>query len=237
MKKRKVFLLSMLTIAILAGIGTGFVLLLYHEPAFYRRCEIPPGEERVKSANEFNKPAFQLYNIVANSRDGDPDYKGSWQVPFAEKEVNSFLQENFFKTLNAKSLERHGISDVRVAFEDNLIRLGFRYGTKPWQTVMSFDMHVWLVPKEINVMAIELVGRHAGALPVSAQSLLTMIAETLHTKEVDISWYRHNGNPVALVRFQSEGGRPSFRFCEVAAKNGSLIVVGNSLDPAAQTTH
>jgi hypothetical protein len=231
MKKRKVILLSVLSAIILAGIGTGFILLLYHEPGFYRRCEIPPGEDRLNWAKEFNKPASQLYNFFANPQ--DPDYRNC-HVTFTEEQVNSFLQQDFFNKLNAKSLQRHGISDVRIAFEQEQIRLGFRYGTKPWQTVMSFDMHLRLVPKEINVMAVEMVGRHAGALPVSAQSLLTLIAEAFHDPQIDISWYRHNGNPVALVRFQSDRGRPSFQLREVAVKDGKLTIVAKSLDAGAQ---
>jgi hypothetical protein len=234
MKKRKVILLSVLSVMTLAGVGTGFALLLYHRPGFYRRCEIPPGEDRVNWAMEFNRPISQLISFFANPQ--DPDYKNC-HVTFTEKQVNSFLQEEFFNKSNAQSLQRHGISDVRVAFEEDQIRLGFRYGTGPWQTVMSFDMHVWLVPKEINVMAVEMVGRHAGALPVSAQSLLTLIADTFHDPQIDISWYRHNGNPVALVRFQSDRGRPNFQLREVAVKDGKLSVFAKSLEAGAQATH
>jgi hypothetical protein len=236
MKKRNLIVSSVLAVALLGGLGTGLVLAYFYEPAFYRRCEIPPGPERAKASNKCCRPLFtQLANQIINA--GMPDYDKPWRIHFGETEINSFLQEDLFKWQDVASLQRQGISDVRVAFEaDNQLRLGFRYGNEPWRTIMSFDMRVWLVPKEMNVLAVELVGRHAGALPVSAQSLLTSIAEQLHNKYVEISWYRHNGNPVALVRFQMDGSRPPLQLTEVSVKQGMLTIGGNPLEIGAQAS-
>jgi hypothetical protein len=235
MKKRNLIVSSVLVVLLLSGLGTGLVLAYYYEPAFYRRCEIPPGPERASASKQCFSTLFtKLTNLIINA--GTPDYTEPWSVPFGETEVNSFLQEDLFnKWKDLSSLQQQGISDVRVAFEaDNHIRLGFRYGKEPWQTIMSFDMRVWLVPKEMNVLAVELVGRHAGALPVSAQSLLTSIAEQLHSRFVEVSWYRHNGNPVALVRFQMDGARPTVQLREVAVRQGMLTIGGNPLELGAQ---
>jgi hypothetical protein len=243
MKRRKTVLLSLLALLLVAGSAAGFLTLFYHVPGFYVRCEIPPGAERSDLSERcFGKLVTELFNRMSNN---GPDYAGPWKVDFTERELNAFLQEDVFsKWPDAKSLERQGISDLRVAFEaDNHIRLGFRYGKKPWQTIMSFDMRVWLVPKETNVLVVELVARRAGALPVSAQSLLTLIAEQFHSKYVDISWYRRSGNPVALVRFQSDSARPNFQLRRIsvdAGRNGGgqgegmLTLGGMSFDPNKQ---
>jgi len=231
--KRNAILLSLLVVFIVAGSGTGFVMLVFHEPGFYAGCEIPAGPDRIKASKEcFGRFLTRLGNPIWNN---DP----SWEVDFTGHEINSFLQEDFFnKWPDSKTLERQGISDVRIAFEpENHIRLGFRYGTKPWQTIMSFDMRVWLVPKEINVLAVELVSRRAGALPVSAQSLLTLVAEQFNGKHVELSWYRHNGNPVALVRFQSDSGRASFQLLQVAVAEGMLTIAGKSLEAGSPASH
>jgi len=233
MMKRNAILLSLLVVLILAGAGTGFVLLLYHEPAFYRSCEIPAGPDRAEASKKcLGRFITRLGNPIWNN-------DSSWGVDFTGHEINSFLQEDFFnKWPDSKTLQRQGISDVRIAFEpENHIRLGFRYGNKPWQTIMSFDLRVWLVPKEVNLLAVELVSRRAGALPVSAQSLLTLVAEQFNSKYVELSWYRHNGNPVALVRFQSDGSRATFQLLQVAVEQGMLTIGGKSLESGSQASH
>src|SRR5262249_39124403 len=75
---------------------------------------------------------------------------------------------------NQKLLPK-GISDPRIAVEANRIRLGFRYGSEPWSTIISIDMRVWLATTEVNVVALELQGVHPGALSGSAPSLLETI--------------------------------------------------------------
>jgi hypothetical protein len=234
MKHKKVILLSALVILILAGIATGLLLAFYHEPGFYRRALIPPGPERTATSQQcFGRLTTEVGNNIINA--GTQEYNTPWRFSYTETEINSFLQEDFFQNWpDAKSLAKQGISDARVTFEDDHFRLGFRYGTKPWQTVMSFDMRVRLVPREVNVLTIELVSRHAGALPASAQSLLTTIAEQLHNEHVEINWYRHNGNPVALVRFRTDGTRPNFQLREVAFRQGLFIIAGAPLETVAQ---
>ncbi len=229
MKKYKTLLLSALAALLLGGVGAGFLALYYHVPAFYANYEKP-------SALDFDQCAGKVARLY--NANNDP---GRWAIEFTEGEVNSLLQGDFpVIRWDAKSLQRQGISDVRIAFErDNHIRLGFRYGKKPWQTVMSFDMRIWVVPKENNVVAVELVARRAGAIPVSAQSLLTAIAEQFHSKYMDISWWRHQGNPVALIRLQSDSARPNFQLEHLTVNNAegneqvTLRVGGISFDPNA----
>jgi hypothetical protein len=46
-----------------------------------------------------------------------------------------------------------------------------------WSTVISISFRVWVAPKEANVVVLELQSLYAGALPISAQSLLDQLAE------------------------------------------------------------
>jgi hypothetical protein len=230
MKKRTVMLLFLLTFLLLAGAGTGTLLLVYHEPDYYGRCAIPPGSERVLLSNQF--VGVFGSDLVGKIIGGDVG-KLQWSV-FEEPQLNAYLQEGFLKWPDAASWKRHGISDPRVAFDKDHIRLGFRYGTKPWQTIISFDVRVWLVPKEVNMIAVEIVGRHAGSLPISAQSLLEVIAEQARNNNVEVKWYRHNGNPVALVQFQSDKSRPTFQLRHLILESKLLRIGGMPLEPGQQ---
>jgi hypothetical protein len=128
-------------------------------------------------------------------------------------------------------LLNEGISDPRLTIEPDHLRLGFRYGSSPWSSVISIYFRVWLVPSEPNVVALELQGLHAGLLPFSAQSLLERVSDVLRQK-VNVTWYRHNSNPVALVRFQSDSNRTTVQMTNLELQDGKIIINGSSLDGA-----
>jgi len=116
--------------------------------------------------------------------------------------------------------------------EDDRLRLAFRYGKNTWSTIVSYDLKVWLAPKDTNVLCVEILGRHAGALPVSAQTLLNEISEVAAKRGIEVTWWRHNGNPVALIRLQADRARPTARLLRLEVKQGMMTVGGISLEPA-----
>src|SRR5262249_12529331 len=118
--------------------------------------------------------------------------------------------------------------------EQNRIRLGFRYGKGPLTTVVSLQIRIWLVAREVNTVALEFESLHAGALPVSAQSLLHRIADFAHQKDIDPTWYRRNGHPVLVLRFQADRSRPTFLLQRLEASTGALRISGCSLDSGPQ---
>jgi hypothetical protein len=103
--------------------------------------------------------------------------------------------------------------------------------------VLSVDFRVWLAGKEPNVVALEIQGYKAGALPISAQSILEKITEAA-PQQVEVSWYRYNGNPVALLRFQANLKRPTMQLKHLELHPGRLVVGVDPLDgsPRAQVT-
>jgi hypothetical protein len=214
--------------------------MFYHEPGFYRRAQVPAGENRLEWSKMYKSKLLKLATFISNGL--GEDGRQVWSVDVNENEVNSFFQEDFLNWPDSEALKRQGISDLRFGLDKDRIRVAFRYGRKPWQTVISFDLHVWLVKSEFNVMAIELTGRHAGAVPISAQSLLESIAEQARGKNLEITWYHHNGNPVALVRFQSDKARPTFQLRGIAVERvagsgsavegeGRIVLSGQCLEP------
>src|SRR5205807_7493140 len=66
--------------------------------------------------------------------------------------------------------------------------------------LVSLSLCAWLTPAETNVLALKLERFDAGLLPCSAQWLLERISETARQHNIDVSWYRHEGHPVALIR-------------------------------------
>jgi hypothetical protein len=223
MRKQTILLLVgiFLVLAILAG--TGLLILVYHQPGFYRRAHMPPGPKREQLSTVCAGKFLSLGNYL---RGGSPE----WAVEFTEEQLNSYFQEDFKKWGDCATLAKHGISDPRIVIDKDKIRLAFRYGTWPWSTILSFDVRVWLA-QETNVVVFEFLGRHAGALPISAQSVLESISEHLHGRSsVEVTMYRHNGNPTAVVRIEPDKSRPTFQLRRIELEDGKITIGGLSRD-------
>ena len=122
-----------------------------------------------------------------------------------------------------------GVRGPRVALEPGHLRLYFRYGSEPWQTVVSIYLKVWLPREEPNAVALELVSMRAGALPIVSQSLMEVISEAARRNDIGITWYRRQSNPVALLRFQSSP-RPTVQLQRLELTQGKLRIAGRSLE-------
>jgi hypothetical protein len=117
-----------------------------------------------------------------------------------------------------------------VAFEPERVRLGFRYHVGRFSAVVSIDMRVWLAKCEPNVVALEIQGIRAGALPVSAQSILERLTEAAHSNNVQLTWYRYDGNPVAILRFQGDQSPNSVLLESLELHPGKIALQGQSLE-------
>jgi hypothetical protein len=196
---------------------------LRHEPAHFRAGLVPPGPERHHLSRECHSNFFgAVDNIFLNNQ---PE----WSSVFTAEQINSYLQEDFIRTrMNEKALPE-GVSEPRVAIENDRLRLSFRYGKGICSTVVSIDLRVWLVARESNVVAVELLGLHAGAVPWSTQSLLDYITESCHQLNLDVTWYRNRGNPVALLRWQAGESAPRIQLCRLDLQDGQVTIAGRSL--------
>jgi hypothetical protein len=227
MSRKSVLLGAGILLLLVGAAATTLTLLLRHEPTFYHRAAVPPGPERENLSKGFLSGAGNLYTAIKE--------KDHWEELFSEEQVNSFLEEDFVRgSFDKFTLPAH-ITDPRVAFEPERIRLAFRYHLGRFSTVVSINMRVWLTKAEPNVVALELQGMRAGALPISAQSILERLSEAADRNNVKLSWYRNNGNPVAVLRFQSEG-RTSIQMENLDLHPGKMYVKGKSLEPGAPVT-
>jgi hypothetical protein len=205
--------------------------LVRHVPAYYRDALPPTGKERQRQSAKFASDFAQFYQDVTYTR--------QWNAHFGEQAINSFFAEQLSQSHPddpAKSSASRlptlpeGLSDPRLLVRADGFRLGFRYRWGPLDTVLSIDMRVWLAASEINVVALELQSLHVGALPISAQSLLERISEKAREHDIEVTWYRYRGNPVALLRFQADQELPTYRLDHIAFKDHEIGVWGRSSD-------
>jgi hypothetical protein len=227
MRKRTVMLLTSLFIGLAVLVGTGVLLLIHHEPGFYRRALVPPGPKREQLSRDC---VGKFGNLGMFMKDGT-GCKDEWAVEITEDQLNSYFQEDFKKWGDCANLEKLGITDPRIVFDKDKIRLAFRYGSGLWSTVLSFEVRVWLA-KEPNVLVVEFLARHAGALPISAQSILETISEHLQGRNnIEATMYRHNGNPTAVVKLECDKSRPTFQLRRIEVEDGKITIGGLPRDP------
>jgi hypothetical protein len=225
---RKSFLLGIGIALFLMGTVSGaLVLLVRNEPSAYSRVAAPAGEARETCSKEFVGGLTDLMNYIQWEEAASAK---EWEVIFTEQQINSFFDEDFVHSGMNEKLLPEGISEPRVAIERDMLRLMFRYGSGAWSTVISIDLNVWLAGKEPNVVALELKSFRAGSLPISAQSLLERISDALRRNYVEVSWYRYNGNPVAVLHFQSDAQHSFVQLKDLKIEQGQITLHGCSSD-------
>jgi hypothetical protein len=227
MSRRSFLLATAIFLSMTCGVGATLWMLLRYEPGVYLRAAVPPGEDRHRLSQKCWRELMQLYNSVTDHDEQE------WGHCFTDGEINSYLAEHFVQSRLDKQLLPDGISQPRIVIEPEKIRVAFRYGSGLWSTVVSIDVRLWLVKGEPNVVALKLVGFHAGALPISAQSLLESISKTCQDNGIAVDWYRDEGFPVALLRFQAEQPHPTLELELIKLDQGAIHIQGRTKDPAS----
>ncbi len=210
--------LIVLLIVTVVGIGTA---VLKYEPLFYRRNIVADTPDRKKLSNEF---AGHFTQMLLDVRDERHD----WHQTFSTEQINSFLDEEFTRHAEVESLRKLGISNPRVEIDEDLIRVGFRYGEGFFSTVVSYEMKVWLVPSDVNTIAVEMVQRRVGGFPITTSALMQHFIEQARRQNIEMSLFRHQGHPVAVLRFQSDRQRASTQIRHLSLKAGQITVAGAS---------
>lgn len=218
---------SLLLLAV--GVTATLLILVLREPGFYRRAAVAAGPERDEMSSQF---ISRFWAFLEETRE-----RRVWEAAFTQDQINSFLDHDFVSSNMDRQMLPEGISHPRVAIDDDRLRLAFRYHVGRWSTVISIDTRVWLAAGEPNAVCLELRGMNAGSLPVSAQSLLERLTEAADRNNIKVSWYRHNGNPVAVLRFTSEQPRHgTIQLDRLELHPGLLLVHGQAIEPGAAAT-
>jgi len=229
MSRRSLLLAIAIFICLTCAVGATLWVLIRYEPRIYLQAAVPPGEQRHQLSEKCSNELMQLYNSVSVPNPEDQE----WGHRFTDNEINSYLAEHFVQSHLNEHLLPEGVSEPRLVIEPDKIRLAFRYGSGLWSTVVSIDLRVWLVKGEPNVVALKLVGFHAGALPISAQSLLESFTKTCQDNGIGVDWYRDDGAPVAVLRFQAELSHPTLELETIKLESGAIHIEGRTKDPAS----
>ncbi len=217
-RKRSLVMLSMV-LALLGGSALILLWLVKYEPHFYHRSAVAEGPQRKKLSSDFWVQAGKLGSNFTPNADGGPD-----DFVFSEAQINSFLQEEFSRWPDAAEYQNRGISAPRVSIDKDRLRLAFRYTTSLLSTVVSLDLRIWVVAKESNLFAVEILNRHVGAMPISAQSLQEEISALARSRKLEVTWYRHEGHPVALLRVQGSRNLSSAWVNRIDMEPGKLTI-------------
>jgi len=194
---------------------------------------VPDGLQRKIQARAFHD---NLQNMI-NARE-----QAVWGAEFSQEMVNSYLQDESANEFLNEFLPfdlPDGVSAPRVALDSDRLRLGFRYGSGRWSTIVSVDLKVWLGDKEPNVIALELCGFSAGALPLGTHTLLEFVSEKVEDMKLNIkvSPYRYDGHPVLLLYYQHDQPRPTLQIQRLECRPGQFAFTArnntDALSPAA----
>lgn len=228
MSRRSLLLAIAVFACLTCGVGATLWTLVRYEPNLYLRAAVPPGEQRHQLSEKCQRELMQLYNSVANTQEDQ-----EWEHRFTDSEINSYLAEHFVQSHLNEHLLPEGISEPRLVIEPDKLRIAFRYGKGLWSTVVCIDMRIWLVKGEPNVVALKLIGFRAGALPISAQSVLESITKTCQDNGIGVDWYRDDGAPVAVLRFQAEQPHPTLELETIKLETGAIHIEGRTKDLAS----
>lgn len=218
MRHRSLLLAAGTVLTAGAGIGAALVVAVRHEPAFYQRQAVPEGADRRQRCEEFKTEFSQFLDGLLNQ----PEH--GWYARFTDLQVNSYLEEDC-EGENVLKLPE-GLDAPRVAFEADRVRVGFRYGSGWLRSVVALDLRVWLAPREPNVIAVEVRGLRRGALPLSTHPLLERVTEVARQRGFEVTWFRHEGFPVALVRLHSDQPRPNAHLQRLDLRPAAILIGG-----------
>jgi hypothetical protein len=221
MRRRAILGVIAIMTLLLLTTGSAVAVLARHVPAFYLRTAMPPGQERDVFCRELFARSAELHNKMSGDQ--------PWQQEFSQDQFNSYFQtQDEDNELSSRIVELpEDIKDIRIALDQDMIRVGFRYGEGDWSCIVSVEFRIWLVAQKTNVIALELCDFRAGALPLGTRSMIDFITESARRQNIDVTWFRHAGHPVAKLQLQANQARPTFQLRRLEITSGKLVIASN----------
>jgi hypothetical protein len=224
LRRRRLLLNTILVLLFLGCVVTALGWMVLREPRWYKETAIASGPEREMLSRETLTGWFSILDTFAK--------ESQWGAEFTAPQLNAYFQQDFLNMGGDDNLPP-GFSSPRVKIEDGRIHVGVQYQNGFAKTTLSVELKVWLVASETNLLALEIVSLRAGSLPLSPATLLDYISEAARAQNIEVTWYRKDGHPVAIMRFQAELTVPTFQFVEVSLTEGKLRIQGRSTYGAA----
>lgn len=222
---RLLILLGIIVIILLVGYGWALKI----EPSFYRQETQPI--PRPKDPNLAGDVVDRLSDLA-----NDYASRSEWGATFHQEELNAFFREQLGQDDSLFSSLLRNQKNPRLQLDDDKFTLAFRVGEGFWSTVISVECRVWLVKDQINIFALELLSLKAGAvpsvlLPVSTQKFMDGITEAGRGANLYISWYRRDGNPVAICQWNRQQSAVSGKQLLTMKIENKQIMIGGLTTP------
>ena len=228
MRRRNLILTGVILLAAAAAVAGGLYALARREPAFYTAA-VADDNAPLGSASEQLTRFSDLQNAI---RTGQPE----WGATFTAADLNAILKDQLDAGGLFAQLLPAGVKSPRVALAGDRLKVGARMQASPvadWAgdattVVVHVELKFWVVRPEPNTVAVEVVGVWAGGLPVGSQRYLDEAAESARKRNIDVTWYRTGGNPVALLKFYADQPRPPAVVKTMQVADGALTIAGVS---------
>jgi hypothetical protein len=231
LKRRRrsiVLVLLILLGALVAGLG-GLGWMLSRQPAFYAAALKDDFEDSAKASELFTR----VTELQQDIRISKPEFGAT----FSADEINSFLRVGLAKGGSLEGSLDSRVEDPRVAITGDKITIAARYQAMPFEDlrsentkiVVSVELRAWVVSKRQNTIAVEVVNCLAGGVPVSAQRYLDRMSEVCRDANIDVTWYRRNGNPVGLFQLYADLMQPTTQVRLLKIEDGKITVSGKSI--------
>ena len=225
--RRRSFYKAVLLMVMLFIVSLGIVgFLLKQEPEFYVRENA--NIVRADDSAQAGKVLTRLNELMEDMR---TTQKGDWEASFQADELNAFFRERE----NNPLADLGDIPDQRIAIEDDRLRIAIRKGSGFFSTVVEVEVKLWLVKDQSNLMALEIVGFRAGALPLPKNWILDEISTAARRLNADVNWYRNGSNPVAICRLYSNQSRPETQLTNFRIGESTISIGGRHTGSPAQT--
>ncbi|MGL6073111.1 MAG: hypothetical protein ACRC8S_03000 [Fimbriiglobus sp.] len=231
MKRRRrsmVFVLLILLVAIAAGLG-GLGWMLSRQPAFYDSALKDDFDDSARASDLFTR----VTELQQDIRISKPEFGAS----FTADEINSFLRIGLAKGGSLEGSLDSRVQDPRVAIDGDKITIAARYQAMPFEQmqsentkiVVSVELRAWVVSKRQNTIAVEVVRCLAGGVPVGAQRYLDRMSEVCRDANIDVTWYRMNGNPVGLFQLYADQVQPTTQVRLFKIDDKKITLSGKSI--------
>lgn len=212
--------LSVLAILTLLGIG-GLGLLhwsLHQVQPYYQKA-------LATDAQNLHRASLRLESrvsaLASTTQQMDP-----WEALFTDTDVNGWLAVALEEKFPGWLPEY--ISDLRVAFTDRWLLVGFHFQDAHYNTVVTLRLVPYVV--EADGLAIRLESAHAGTLPIPLEKIVQACRQGARTHHIPLRWVRQANRPIALLpidQFLSTSKRQC-HLETIELSTGQLLITGSS---------
>jgi hypothetical protein len=191
-------------------------------PEFYQTAMKKEPERQKEKGAALEKQVLELHNEVRHT--------GRWEASFSDEQINGWLAADLPEKF-PNALPK-GVSEPRVAIEDDEAQVACKYESPKISTVFSMLVEISLT-EEPNVIAVRVRRARAGLLPISLQQILDHATRYANKSEIPLRWVQEDGDPVALVTVPSERKEFIHRHIHIETvelRDGEVYLAGRTDD-------